>query len=312
MRALNLQQLRTFTEVVARGSFSQAAAQLRVTQPAVSLQVRNLEQQLGVRLIERVGRQALPTPAGRDLLLHARRIQEECAAALAHMQNYREGDLGRVRIGTGATACIYLLPRVLMALRVLHPGFEINVTTGDTPELLDAVEANSLDVALVTLPATRRSLLIRELFQDPLVAVFPPSESIPVGPVRPTDLSNRSLILYDQRGTIRSVIDAWFVAGGVNAQPAMEMGSFEAIKELVASGLGCSILPSMALETTGRSRRLQVRQVVPQLRRRYGLALRLDKVLHKTIRVAVEAIERMGREHPSTTRSGRRAQRKAT
>ena len=117
MRDLRLDQLRTFTEVIAHGSFSAAAERLRLTQPAVSLQVRQLEKRLGVRLIERVGKRATPTPAGAELLDHARRIDASVAAALEGMARHAGGTFGRVRIGTRATACIYLLPPVLRDLR---------------------------------------------------------------------------------------------------------------------------------------------------------------------------------------------------
>ena len=117
MRGFNLDQLGTFVEVIERGSFSAAADRLDLTQPAVSLQVRQLEKRLGVRLIERVGRRARPTPAGGELLVHARHIAEAVAAAQESLAPYASGAIGRVRIGSGATACIHFLPSVLRDLR---------------------------------------------------------------------------------------------------------------------------------------------------------------------------------------------------
>src|ERR1700761_429461 len=101
MRSVNLDQLRTFSEVIARGNFSAAARQLNLTQPAVSLHVRELEQRFGVRLVERVGRRAHPTAPGRDLADHARRIFHDCEAVESMMRRFRESWLGRVRISTG-------------------------------------------------------------------------------------------------------------------------------------------------------------------------------------------------------------------
>lgn len=307
MRALSLQQLRSFAEVVDRGSFSAAAARLKLTQPAVSLQIRNLERQLAVRLIERAGRRVTPTPAGRRLLEHVRRIEEECAVAIGHMQDYREHKLGRISIGTGATACIHLFPALLAGLRQRHPGLDISVSTGDTPELLDSVEASRLDLALVTLPAARRNLLIREVVQDPLVAVFPPHLSVPARLLGPRDLQDRQLLLYDQGGTIRTVIDGWFVSGGVRVKPEMELGSFEAMKRIVMSGVGCSILPSMTIARDEQAGRLQVRHLAPPVMRRYALAIRLDKILDKAMRAVVDAIESLGRASPPLPRPVRRA-----
>src|ERR1700756_3070863 len=117
MRRLSLDHLQTFADVVELGSFSAAGRRLNLTQPAVSLQVKQLEGRLGVRLIERVGRRAYPTAAGRDLLAHVHHVDAAVAGALAAVADHREGGSGRLRLGTGATACLYLLPPGLRAPR---------------------------------------------------------------------------------------------------------------------------------------------------------------------------------------------------
>ncbi|MBV9521711.1 MAG: LysR family transcriptional regulator, partial [Alphaproteobacteria bacterium] len=116
MRDLNLRHLQAFTDVVELGSFSAAAERLNLTQPAVSLQLRQLESRLGVRLIERIGPRATPTVAGSALLDHVHRIEAAVADALDAMAHHRAETIGRVRLGTGATACIYLLPPLLRRL----------------------------------------------------------------------------------------------------------------------------------------------------------------------------------------------------
>src|ERR1700741_4916554 len=121
MRSLNLDQLRTFAEVLAQGSFSAAARALNLTQPAVSLQIRQLEARLSVRLIERFGKQAHATAPGQDLLDHARRIFAECEAAEHTMRRFREGWVGRVHLGTTLTALIYELPPILRKIRRTYP-----------------------------------------------------------------------------------------------------------------------------------------------------------------------------------------------
>ncbi len=292
MRALNLDQLNAFADVVALGSFSAAAARRGLSQPAISLQIRALERRLGVRLIERVGKRAQATAAGHDLLVHARRLADEAEAAAARMQGFRAGRHGRVRIGTGATACIYLLPPVLAALRAAHPEIEIIVETGNSPDILDAVEANGLDVALVTLPAARRALSVRALRADPFAAILPARPRVPAGALRPADFAERPLILYDPRGATRAVIDAWLVAGGVQPRPAMELGSVEAIKTLVKAGLGWSILPAVTV-AGARGRGLQVRPLAPALGRTLGLALRRDKVIDRPLRALLRGLERL-------------------
>ena len=116
-KPIHLGQLQTFVHVVKHGSFSAAAQRLGITQPAVSLQIRQLEKRLGTSLVERVGRRARPTAAGGELLVYAEQIDAVVAAAIDAVMRRATGALGRVRLGTGATACIFLLPRILKDLR---------------------------------------------------------------------------------------------------------------------------------------------------------------------------------------------------
>jgi DNA-binding transcriptional LysR family regulator len=144
MKGLNLDYLQSFAFVVEHGSFSAAAERLQLTQPAVSLQIRQLERSLGTPLIERVGRKATPTAAGVELLSHVGQIQDAVAAAVAAVGSRTKGVAGRVRIGTGATACIFLLPAVLGGLRKRFPALEITVVTGNTADIGRALEENSI------------------------------------------------------------------------------------------------------------------------------------------------------------------------
>ncbi|MBP2302948.1 LysR family transcriptional regulator [Azospirillum picis] len=297
MRGLNIDQLVTFATVVEHGGFTEAAGRLGLTQPAVSMQIRNLEDRLGLRLIERVGKRALPTAAGRDLLPHIRRVRDELEAAVASMGRHRAGKIGRVRIGTGATACIYRLPPVISALRAAHPGLEIIVVTGNTPDIMDAVEAGSLDLALVTLPAGRAGLSVEPVCNEELVRVAaaagspPPAADAGNGAgVDPAALADTALILYERGGTMRAVIDAWFMAGGVQPRPAMELGNVEAIKNLVAAGLGCSILPAVTVQGPADRDRFTVQPLTPPLFRTLGLVIRRDKVPDPGVRAMARAL----------------------
>ena len=290
MRDLRLDQLRTFTEVIARGSFSAAAARLRLTQPAVSLQVRQLEKRLGVRLIERVGKRATPTLAGAELLDHAQRVDAAVAAALEGMARHAGGTLGRVRIGTGATACIYLLPPVLRDLRRRFPGLEITVKTGNTAEVLRELEENSLDLGLVTLPAPGRGFAVTPLLEDPFVAIAPAEGEALPKVVTPARLAELPLVLYEAGGNTRRVVDEWFARAGIALTPVMDLGSVEAIKELVGASLGCAVLPGLAVRDAGERIPIVSRPLSPRLHRRLALVLRRDKILTKGLREAVRAL----------------------
>src|SRR5688572_9574772 len=137
MRSLNLDQLRTLLTVVEHGSFSAAAKRLNLSQPAVSLHVRELETRLGVGLVERLGKKAYPTAAGQELIEHAQRLMQAEESAIVSMRRHREGLAGRVRIGTNAHYLIYCLPPVLRRLRAEFPMIELVITTDITSGLVE-------------------------------------------------------------------------------------------------------------------------------------------------------------------------------
>lgn len=285
---LNLEQLAAFVSVVELGSFTAAADRAGVTQPAVSLQIKLLEQRLGVRLIERAGRRAQPSPAGAELLPHARRIIGECAATLEAMAPYKEGAAGRVRIGSGGTASIHLLPRAIAAAKKRMSGLEITVKIGNTDEILRDIEANALDLAVVTLPASGRSLEVEPFYEDELLAVAPRGSDMPESGPDAAFLQQKVMMLYDG-GNTRETTDGWFAAAGLKAEPVMEFGSVEAIKELVAAGLGWSILPSLALRRD-RAGYLATSPVKPRLVRQLGIVMRRDKHLTRGLREVVKCL----------------------
>ncbi|MBW0368304.1 LysR family transcriptional regulator [Ensifer adhaerens] len=290
VRGFNLDQLRAFMDVAELGSFTAAAERTGLTQPAVSLQVKHLEQHLGVRLIERIGRKAQPTPAGHELLRHGRRIEKEVIDASESMAPHKAAAVGRVRIGTGATACIHLLPPVIAKIKGSMPGLEIVVRVGNTEDILRDLEANSLDLALVTLPASGRSLEVEPIYDDELVAIAPASESHDdATSVDAAFLGSRSLLLFEG-GNTRRLTDDWFGASGVRVRQAMEFGSVEAIKQLVGAGLGWSLIPRLALRQSEGTATFRTFHLRPALTRALALVVRRDKHLSRGLRETMQAI----------------------
>ncbi|WP_149536645.1 LysR family transcriptional regulator [Siccirubricoccus phaeus] len=281
MRDPSLRQLRTFLSVVETGGVTPAAHALGLTQPAASQQLRELERVMGVRLLERVAGRAVPTAAGRALIEPARRAQAAVEDARAVAAAHRSGEAGRVRLGTGATACIHLLPPVLAELNEWMPGLEVIIATGNTPDILRRVEEGDLDAALVTLPAALgRSLTTTRVATDPLVALLPEAMA-PKGRASLTaaELERLPLILYEAGANTRAIIDAWFRRAGLVPRPIMELGSVEAIKVLVAGGRGCSVLPALALGSDVAG--AVVRPLRPALSRQLAVVLRKEKVVDR-------------------------------
>src|SRR3982751_3510968 len=273
MRGLNLDQLRTFAGVVEQKSFSAAAERLGISQPSVSLQVRQLERRFGVKLIERVGRNATPTAAGLEFLTHARSIEAAVGAAAAAMAPHASGTTGRVRLGTGATACIYLLPPILRDLRQRLPSLDIVVSTGNSPDILRALEENRTDVGLVTLPAPGRMFDVRPVLEDEFVVIISRGGVRLPRDVTAAKLAELPLVQYEPGANTRRIVDEWALRAGVSLKPIMELGSVEAMKELIGAGLGCGILPRMALRRKQEADPFVVRSLKPRLYRKLVLVL---------------------------------------
>lgn len=292
----SLRQLRTFVAVAERGSITEAARALNLTQPAASQQLREIERLLGTPLLDRAGGRAggrlVPTAAGLAALEPARQALAAAAEAAAAALSAHAGRAGRVRLGTGATACIHLLPPALAAVRARLPGLEIVVATGNTPDVLRLVEEGSLDLGLVTMPRlVPRALTATPVRRDALVALLPEALAGPAT-FTPAGLAALPLILYEPGGDTRGIVDAWFRRAGLAPKPIMELGSVEAIKVLVGSGLGASVLPAMALARPVPG--AVVRKLRPPVDRGLALVLRRSKVVDAGLRAVMGALMQMG------------------
>ncbi len=289
--APSLMLLRSFCLVVQERSFSQAAELLQLSQPAVSLQVRQLERQLGTRLIERVGRRAVPTAAGQTLLEQLPAVTM-ALEGLAHALSAHAREVsGQVRIGTGLTVCLYLLPAVLRQIRASHPGIDIVVVTGNTEECVRRVEDNSLDLALVTLPVNRRALLATPVLHDELVAVARPEMLMSSDAVAARELRFLPQLALQKSASTRGVVDAWLRRAGELPHPQMELDSVEALKEMAAIGLGYAVIPRMAMQGRGARDDLVSRPLTPRLQRTLAMVLRKDKPLSRPLSMVCQSIQ---------------------
>lgn len=283
MTTLNLGNLATFRLVIQRGSFSAAADILGLSQPAVSLQVRQLEQFLRTRLVERTGRGIKATAAGLALLEHGNRIEQVVEEAIRSVSEFSHEISGTITLGTGATACIHLLPPLLQQLREEHPLLRVGVTTGNTLDVVRAVEENRLDIGLVTLPASGRALEVMPLLDEEFVLIISQAQDEEIAQFSPQILHALPLIAFESGSGTRDLIDDWFKACDLEVCPVMQLGSIEAIKRMVRAGLGYSIVPRMAVENVADREGLSVRSLNPILHRQLGIVMRQDKILSKGI-----------------------------
>jgi DNA-binding transcriptional LysR family regulator len=247
LRGLNFDQLRALLEVVEQGSFSAAARRLNLTQPAVSLQIRELERRFSVRLIERLGKRAHATVPGRELVEAARRIFRECDDADAAMRRFREGWIGRVNVGTTLTAMIYRLPPILRRVRLDHPGIDLIVTNTPTQSSVYNIIQNRIDLGLVNLPVENKQLKITPLCPEAMVAIFPAgTPGVPDG-VTPDYVARQNLLVEQATSAAYPLVLGWLSGGASPSPEPTPLGTVEALKSAVASNLGMAIVPEVAV-----------------------------------------------------------------
>lgn len=249
-----LDQLRILKAIAEEGSFKRAADSLYVSQPAVSLQVQNLERQLDVPLFDRGGRRAQLTEAGHLLLNYGEKIltlcQETCRA-LEDLQNLQGGSL---IIGASQTTGTYLLPRMIGAFRQKYPDVAVQLHVHSTRRTSWSVANGQIDLAVIggeVSPELQDSLEIIPYAEDELALILPPDHSLSRGELQREDLYRLKFIALDSQSTIRKVIDQVLTRAGIETRrlkTEMELNSIEAIKTAVQSGLGAAFLSSAAIE----------------------------------------------------------------
>jgi DNA-binding transcriptional LysR family regulator len=291
MRSLNLDQLRAFVEVVAHGNFTAAAKELNLSQPAVTHQIQELERRLNVTLVERLGKRAYLTEAGEKLIEHAQSLLDEDSRTRSDMRRFADGWLGRVRIGTSMTILIYLLPSLLRKLKTDHPQLEISLKAGMSAATLEMLRTNSLDLGLCALPVEDPAFEVTPLFKDELVAILPSGMKRIPNKVTPAFLSQNPLILVNVNSALRRMVTGWLGAAGTLPKPLMEFDNVEAIKSVVAVGLGASIVPSLCLDAGHVSNsNMIVRPLSPSAAREVGLVKLRGKRDTEAMKLAAAAI----------------------
>jgi DNA-binding transcriptional LysR family regulator len=253
-RTVTLRQLRTFKAVADLKSFSLAAHELRLSQPSVSYQVKELEEALGLPLLDRLGKRVQLTEAGSLLYTYARRALDligEAALALEEMRGIKRGSL---RVGASTTVGVYLLPAALGAFKKLHPGLVISLEIGTRARVQEQVLRNELDLAVVGPALKDADLAILPFISDELVVVAPAGHPL-AGRRNLTlkDLASEPFVMREAASGSRWSLEKAARKAGARLTVAMELGSNGAIKHAVESGLGLAVLSryACALELSG-------------------------------------------------------------
>lgn len=246
--------LNAFLAVAQLNSFSQAAEQLHVTQPAVSKRIQQLEQQLGVQLFDRVGRRIVLTEAGRALLPRAQQWLNELDDIRRLAQDYAHtatGELsGTLTMGTSHHIGLHRLPNALRSFSHQHPQVRLDIRFIDSEQAYDAVLSGELELGIVTLPpALDERLISQVIWPDPLAFVVAANHPLAAlaqqqGHIDAADLANHPAILPSTNTFTRQIAEAMFQREGLRLQVHLETNYLETIKMMVSIGLGWSVLPA--------------------------------------------------------------------
>ncbi|HBE77144.1 MAG TPA: hypothetical protein DDW65_05110 [Firmicutes bacterium] len=285
---MEIAQLYAFQLVAKHKSFSKAAVELHLTQPAVTLQIKRLESEVNGILVDRSGRNLDLTPAGMVFLTYVNQIlhlSEQAVETVSQFSNSR----GRITIAAGTTNTIFRLPQILQNYRRRYPQVEIRILNGDSKLTTQLVYDNAVDLGLVTTinPKEDNLLKILPVFKDPIWLIapqgYPRQITIP-------ELEKESLILFRSGTGFRNFLDEQFRLNGFVPKATMEMESIEAIIRLVRSGLGLAFLPEIAAREElgkGELQKMDLSSWVPMIRQTY-LIYRHDKFLTWPVKAFLE------------------------
>jgi DNA-binding transcriptional LysR family regulator len=281
VRAVTLRQLRALAAVVDAGSITAAAARTAVTPPAVSLQLRQLEDLVGVPLVERAAHGYLPTAAGNELLaaaIHIERVLADCNEAIDMLS---DAEAGRVTLGVISTAK-YFVPQAVAAFKREHPRIEIRLKVGNREEMLAGLEQYDFDIAITGRPPEAFEVDMEVIGDHPHVIVAPPDSPLTRRQALTLlDLQGQPFLLREQGSGTRLLVQTLFRAAGLALSTGMEIGSNETIKQAVIAGLGIALISGHTIAHEVREGRLAVLDVegLPVVRQWYVVKRREKRLL---------------------------------
>src|SRR5881275_1779585 len=262
---MDTRQLAAFCAVVERASFSQAAEQLGVTQPAVSLQIRSLEKRLGVQLLDRSGRRVEPTDAGRRLYRSALRLLAQEEQLLAELGEEVEGELtGRLELGASTGPGGTVIPVVLCEFQERHPNVHVALTVSDTQRIVDQVARRELELGVVGAVRRQRGVVFEPFFRDEVVLAVPRGHPFAGRTVTLDELKQEPIVLMQEGAGVRQVIDDELREVGVRLRDLdvrLELGLQESARSAVLAGYGVTFISRSAIDADVESGALAIARV---------------------------------------------------
>ncbi len=282
-------RLHVFHTVARLSSFTKAANQLHMTQPAVTFQVRQLEEQFNTRLFDRNHKRITLTEAGAIIFEYAEKIlglYEEMESSVGELTGEMRGVL---LVGASTTIGEYLLPRVLGAFRNAYPAMKVRMNVANTRDIVQQVENNTIDIGIVEGAVSNFNLAIRECKPDQLVVILPRGHELSARDrVAPDELLDYQFVLREEGSGTREVLADYIREGGADPNKldiVMELGSGESVKGAIESGLGISVVSEATVRKEAQLGTLEVRPLAPPLQRAFSF-------VHQKQKFRSQAVER--------------------
>jgi DNA-binding transcriptional LysR family regulator len=255
---VTLRQLRIFEAVARHSSISRAAKEMHLTQPAVSLQMKQLEEQIGLPMLEQIGKRLFLTEAGHELRNHAQRFSMQTAELKAAMDQFRKLERGVLRLSVVSTAN-YFLPRLIARYSDTHAGVRISLQVANREEVLAALADNRTDLAVTGQIPDGSNLVAQRFMDNPLIVIAPPTHPLAHRKSVPfSELDQTVLVVREPGSGTRATVERHFAAHGIAYRHGCEFGTNEAIKQAVQAGLGLGVVPAQAVEMELETGRLVV------------------------------------------------------
>lgn len=294
--AIDTRQLRAFVCLARSGSFTQAGRELHLTQSAISHAIKSLETDLSSQLFHRQGKSVHLTHAGRELLPHAETILQSMSHARAVLGTLDQSPRGKLRIGCTTAAAQYILPTVFREFKESFPLYEIKVVTGETPDTIERLVKNQIDIAVSLRPQEVARLNCHAIFEDELEFLISPLHPWAHKAPKLKDTTSETYIVASRNSLNFTLIQDFFMKQGVRLNNFIELGSSEATKELAKLGIGVAIAARWIARGEIKAGQL-IAQPMPKgkLKRRWSVSTIKDRPLNLPERTFIGLCEEVGR-----------------
>jgi DNA-binding transcriptional LysR family regulator len=279
---MDFDQLQTFLEVARHASFSRAAEKRFRTQPAISSQIRAVEEEVGAKLFDRSGGKVCLTAAGKAFQRYAEEALEARNAMLNSLAEMEHVPRGAITVGANEGTCLHILPEVFAEFKQRYPDVSVNIKRADYANVLESVTDNSVDFGVVSLPVKDNRLTVVLIHQDELVVIAPPNH--PLGRLKSASVGELAKypLVMPKAGHTRDALDDLFRERRLKPNYSMELDSSELLKRFVAAGVGVGFISRSNVQEDVRAGFLTaIPMPDAQLRRDLALVFRKDKALSR-------------------------------